>query len=182
MAHLMKAEGSSPDSCDICGMRPKQHKIHDRDKCVCVHGDAKILEVINRELKISKAAVSTGGKVTVDAVTVGRMAFTKYGKTPVPGASAPKAKVGQKTTMALTAATGVLTLADGIMTIVDAVTDKNPQERCSKCSKTFQAPGCILLCSACGSECIDKDWRKGSSDGKCCYNVCADCFGGLVGN
>ena len=182
MAHLMRPEGATADSCDICGKNTKKHKIHDREKCACIHGDAKILEIVNKELKIARGAVGAGGTAAIGAVAGGRLAYTKFGKTPKVSGAKPTAKVGAKTTGALMAAGGVLTIADGIMGIVDAATATIPQERCTECGQTFPSPGCILYCGDCLSKCIDRDWRKGSSDGKCCYNICDDCYGRLVGN
>ena len=182
MAHLLRPEGFTPDPCDICGENSKKHKIHDRDKCQCVHGSAEFLAIVNKELKIARAAVSTGGNSAIIAVASGRLAYTKFMKTPKPGMAKTQAKIGGKTATGLMVAGGAFAVADGILSIIDAAKAKVPQERCSRCNCTYQSAGCILYCTDCKSECIDNNWRKGSADGKCCYNICDNCFERLVGN
>ena len=182
MDHLIRKEGSNPNSCDHCRKNTKKHKIHDRDKCECFHGDPRVLEIVNKELKIARGAVGAGGQAAMLGVAGGRLAYTKYGKAPKVGTTKTTAKIGGKTTTGLMAAGAAFAVADGIMSIVDAATSKIPQDRCSKCDHSLQSPGCIQYCKACFSECIDKNWRNGSADGKCCYNICDGCFGQLPGN
>lgn len=181
MAHLLRPEGSGVDSCDICGKNSKQHKIHDREKCVCIHGDAKVLEVVNRDLKIAKGSISATVPTAAGIYAGSRLAYTKYSPGRV-AAGKSAAKIGQKSAQAIAVAGGAMTVVGGILDIVDAATAKLPQERCSVCNKTLQSPGCIQFCTNCRSQCIDGDWRKGSTDGKCCYHICYECFGRLVGN
>ena len=63
--------------------------VHDKRKIRWIHNDARILEVVNRELKIVRAAVGTAGNLSIAAAVGGRVATRAYrGK---------QLKIGQKT-------------------------------------------------------------------------------------
>ena len=79
MAHLL-GEGTS-DSCQICTKHPKTKKIHDKEKIVWIHDDARVLEVVNRGLKIARSATGAAGGLGTGGVAAGRLAIKgKIGK------------------------------------------------------------------------------------------------------
>ena len=78
MAHLLSSGGSL---CQICGKNPKTKKIHDKEKIIWIHDDARVLEVVNRGLKIGRSSTSATGALGAVGVAGGRMAYKgKIGK------------------------------------------------------------------------------------------------------
>ena len=84
MQAFMKEDESLCDFSKFnnCKNEPS-HWIHDKRKIVYIHDDARILEIVNRELKITKGAISTAGSIGVVGAVGGRLAV--------------KGKIGTKT-------------------------------------------------------------------------------------
>ena len=81
MTHLLRQNGYDSSMCDICGRNEKSHKIHDKEKIVWLHDDARVMEIVNRGLKIGRSTTQGVGGLSTAGVAGGRMAYKgKIGK------------------------------------------------------------------------------------------------------
>lgn len=71
MAHLL-GQGTG-DSCQICNEHPKTKKIHDKEKIMWIHDDARVLKVVNQGLKIARSATGAAGALGTGGVAGGRL-------------------------------------------------------------------------------------------------------------
>lgn len=70
---------------------PPTRWIHDKRNIKWIHKDARVLEVVNRELKITRSAMSTAGALGIAGTVGGRMAYKGI------KGGMKSAKVGSKT-------------------------------------------------------------------------------------
>lgn len=83
MAHLVK---KNKDLCDFSQFTdcesPGTHWVHDKLKIRWIHDDAKILEVLNRGLKITKHSITSAGQFGIAATVGTRLGTRAYAGKP----------------------------------------------------------------------------------------------------
>ena len=65
MVHLLAPEGTDVSACNICGKNPKSKRIHDKEKVMYIHDDSRVLEVVNRGLKIALGSTTAARGLTM---------------------------------------------------------------------------------------------------------------------